>query len=576
MRRSRISRRSVDSLGAIGFIACAVVASGATITIVKKVRFRLGFLFPVFAVVFASSVAMVAIAGRVPSLDVLYWPGLATCGALFLVATWLGRRLVERLEAVRATLGRFAQGDLSGRLPLVPRVDELDSIARSTNSVGEAMCALVTELRDASQALEREAGAFQGVFARIAGQSHRSREASGTVAAALEEMTTGFASIGNEAKHVESVAVQAVETSGRLDLLASETSETLSRNHRALESALQDVRKSLESTVELERIGQGIAGMALSITDVSKKTRLLALNASIEAERAGERGRGFAVVAQEVKDLAHQSAGMAERIQKQVEEVERGISAVSGDMTRMAASLEALRLEGNAAIEASARQGEMSARMRSELDASSRNLSSIARTIDESRAALEEINRSTHELDSRARATAAAIDGAKGGVDELGRFARTFQGTVKEMAVRPEFFPWTPDLAVGVPTMDDQHKVLLRLINRLADLTESGGGGASIRIVLGQLVDYTRFHFKDEEALMQRHGFPGIEAHRKIHAGFVAEVERLASTVGGGSQVDAASLLPVLKEWLVEHIQGTDKVYGAHVGAKLDPESARV
>lgn len=432
------------------------------------------------------------------------------------------------------------------------------------------MCALVTELRDASHALEREAGAFQGVFARIAGQSHRSREASGTVAAALEEMTTGFASIGSEAKHVEAVAVHAVETSGRLDRLASETSETLFRNHRALESALQDVRRSLDSTVELERIGHGIAGMASSITDVSKKTRLLALNASIEAERAGERGRGFAVVAQEVKELAHQSAGMAERIQKQVEEVERGISTVSGDMARMAASLEALRTEGNAAIEASARQGEMSAEMRSELDASSRNLSSIARTIDESRAALEEINRSTHELDSRARATAAAIDGARGGVDELGRFARTFQGTVKEMAVRSEFFPWTSDLAVGVPTMDDQHKVLLRLINRLADLTESGGGGASIRIVLGQLVDYTRFHFKDEESVMAGHGFPGIDAHRKIHAEFVAEVERLASSVGRGTEVDAASLLPVLKDWLVKHIQGTDKIYGAHVGAKLD------
>lgn len=536
----------------------------------NKLRFRLGFLFPAFAGVFAFSVAMVAVAGRVPRLGFLYWPGVAVCGALFLAATWFGRRLVERLERMRSTLGRFAEGDLSGRLPLVPRVEELDSISRSTNSVGEAMCALVTELRDASHALEREAGAFQGVFARIAGQSHRSREASGTVAAALEEMTTGFASIGSEAKHVEAVAVHAVETSGRLDRLASETSETLFRNHRALESALQDVRKSLDSTVELERIGHGIAGMASSITDVSKKTRLLALNASIEAERAGERGRGFAVVAQEVKDLAHQSAGMAERIQKQVEEVERGISTVSGDMARMAASLEALRTEGNAAIEASARQGEMSAEMRSELDASSRNLSSIARTIDESRAALEEINRSTHELDSRARATAAAIDGARGGVDELGRFARTFQGTVKEMAVRSEFFPWTSDLAVGVPTMDDQHKVLLRLINRLADLTESGGGGASIRIVLGQLVDYTRFHFKDEESVMARHGFPGIDAHRKIHAEFVAEVERLASSVGRGAEVDAASLLPVLKDWLVKHIQGTDKIYGAHVGAKLD------
>lgn len=482
------------------------------------------------------------------------------------VAVALGRRFGARLAEIGRTLHRFTDGDLSVRLAIDPSIGGLARISRTVNAVGEAQCALVMELQEASSALEREATAFQTAFARITNQSNRSREASGTVAAAMEEMTVGMASIGKEAQLVDDAAKTACETSKRSHALSTETSLSILQQQSSIHATADALEKARASTGELERVGQEISGMAEGIMEVANRTRLLALNASIEAARAGESGRGFAVVAQEVKELASQSADMAQRIQGHVKAVSDGTRRVSQDMSGAEGLLVVLLQESTRIVEATDQQKELGLDAWQGLESTSQNVTEIARTIEESYSALDEINRSARELDLRAKSVEAAVASAEGGVKEIGRFARSFQGTVKEMKLRQPFFPWTDDLSVGVHRMDDQHKVLLRLINRVADLSESGVGGASIRIVLGQLVDYTKFHFQDEEKLMRDAGYPDVDVHAKVHEAFVAEVGRLvAAATASTESVDGSSLLPILKDWLVRHIQGTDKKYGKHI-----------
>lgn len=485
------------------------------------------------------------------------------------VAVALGRRFGARLAEIGRTLHRFTDGDLSVRLAIDPSIGGLARISRTVNAVGEAQCALVMELKEASLALEREADAFQAAFGRITNQSLRSREASGTVAAAMEEMTVGMSSIGKEAQLVDDAARAACELSKRSHSLSAATSRSIRQQHASLRSTVDALAKARGSTEQLERVGQEISGMAEGIGDVANRTRLLALNASIEAARAGESGRGFAVVAQEVKDLASQSADMARRIQGHVKAVSEGTRMVSQDMSGAEGSLAALMQECTRTVAATDQQQELGREAWQGLETTSHNVTEIARTIEESHATLDEINRSAHELDMRSKSVEAAVAGAEGGVREIGRFARSFQGTVKEVRLRPPFFPWVDDLSVGVHRMDDQHKVLLRLINRVADLSESGVGGAAVRIVLGQLVDYTKFHFQDEEKLMRDAGYPEVDVHAKVHEAFVAEVGRLVAAATASTEtVDGSALLPLLKDWLVRHIQGTDKKYGKHILAK--------
>lgn len=534
---------------------------------------KLKFVFPVALAFFLATTLLVAEGARAMATGggfwrFVYWGGLGLELAGLAVLAWLGRSLVAQLEGTRRLLASFSDGDLVRRLPPKSVIEELGAIARSVNSVGEAQCALVTELKEGSQALEREARSFETTFTRIRSQSQRSREASGAVAAALEEMTVGVASITKEMMELEAATQEVCGTSRRLTSMGFDASISVSRQYLTLQTTGESLATARTYMVELETTGREIAGMANGIMEVAGRTRLLALNASIEAARAGEAGRGFSVVAQEVKELAAQSARMAEQIQAQVQAVSHGTEKVAGEMDRTSTVLTRSMKEAFNALVAVEHQSALSAENSDRLESTGSNTTEIARTIEESKSALDEINRSVHEVDSRAKAVENAILGAQAGVDELGRFARSFQGDVKEMKVRPPFFPWSEELSVGVARMDDQHKVLLRLINRIADLTDSGGGGAAIRVVLGQLVDYTRFHFKDEEKLMETAGFKDLAAHRKIHEGFVAEVGRLVAKATEGDAIDASSLLPVLKDWLIRHIQGTDKVYGAHVVAK--------
>ncbi len=64
---------------------------------------------------------------------------------------------------------------------------------------------------------------------------------------------------------------------------------------------------------------------------------------------------------------------------------------------------------------------------------------------------------------------------------------------------------------------------------------------------------------------MRTEGFPGIDGHHKLHVVFIAEVERIVSLASSGEQVDAAAILEMLKDWLIKHIQGTDKQYARHI-----------
>jgi len=497
---------------------------------------------------------------------------LALGGILAIVVG--GNRALGRLEAIRDVLRRIANGDLGARAAVGGRIVEFEDVARCVNGMGEANGALVQELRDGAQALEREVKAFQDAFGGMRRQADRSREASATVAAAMEELGAGVGVIGREADEVSATANEACDLSRRLHEMSQDTSTVIGRQFQGIQAAGQRLELATTSTQELERRGEEIAGMASAITDVAKRLRLLALNASIEAVKAGDKGRGFSVVAQEVKDLADQAGDMAARIQGQVEAVAKGTRRVASDMVHSGQAMKELHHEGERSVVTVEQQAGLSQEARDRLEATSRNLAEITRTLGESRSALDEIGRTSQELDMRAAATVHALQGLETGLTDLERLSRSFRTTVQDFRIPAPFFPWTDDLSVGVPRMDDQHRVLLRLINRVADLGASGASGSAIRTILGQLVDYTRFHFGDEEKLMASRGYPDLPGHHKVHEAFVSEVVSLLERMGTGEQVDATSLLVILKDWLVRHIQGTDKKYGAYF-ARTDSASTK-
>jgi len=122
---------------------------------------------------------------------------------------------------------------------------------------------------------------------------------------------------------------------------------------------------------------------------------------------------------------------------------------------------------------------------------------------------------------------------------------------------------WSEDFSVGIPEIDEQHKTLFELIDRIHTAVLDRKGTAACAEVLDELVDYTRIHFGLEQSLMNIGKYPEYEAHCTLHRELVSEVEALQQKIRSGKAAISFELLHFLRTWLIKHILGEDKKYAA-------------
>ena len=128
---------------------------------------------------------------------------------------------------------------------------------------------------------------------------------------------------------------------------------------------------------------------------------------------------------------------------------------------------------------------------------------------------------------------------------------------------------WSDKLSVGVKSIDDQHKKLVTLVNQLHDGMMAGKGKEAVGPVLKGLIDYTASHFKYEEDLFARTGYPEGAAHKKDHDDLVKKVLEIQKKYEqSGPGVLTIQVMNFLKDWLTAHILGSDMKYGPHLVAK--------
>lgn len=118
---------------------------------------------------------------------------------------------------------------------------------------------------------------------------------------------------------------------------------------------------------------------------------------------------------------------------------------------------------------------------------------------------------------------------------------------------------WTPDLDTGIETIDSQHKQIVDYINQLHEVEQTKNRDESIKVMEG-LVNYTATHFADEEAMLEKAGYPLTEAHKGVHVRFVDKVSKLYAEHAAGMDT-AEDLLNLLEGWLFTHIRLNDMAY---------------
>jgi hemerythrin-like metal-binding protein len=139
------------------------------------------------------------------------------------------------------------------------------------------------------------------------------------------------------------------------------------------------------------------------------------------------------------------------------------------------------------------------------------------------------------------------------------------------------FITWNPGYSVGVYTMNDQHKILINLINEIYDGIKRGRRAEEQEKTFYELVAFAKTHFNDEERLMTYYDCPEFDLHEMLHRGLYCEIEKMYNRYIAGELGITIDLCERLKEWLIDHILQEDVRYGEHINSVTESaKSVRV
>ena len=124
---------------------------------------------------------------------------------------------------------------------------------------------------------------------------------------------------------------------------------------------------------------------------------------------------------------------------------------------------------------------------------------------------------------------------------------------------------WKESYSVSVPKMDEQHKLLVSLLNDLHDYVKQNKADEIVTKTFSGLIEYIKTHFTEEEALMQEINYPKLEEHSKLHKKLIATTSELFQRHKSGETGIEFELLKFLKDWFIVHISKVDKNYGEFI-----------
>jgi len=244
---------------------------------------------------------------------------LFSLGALLLILLVLGallRRLTTPLTRLQQALSALAtgDGDLTRELAIRGR-DEIGASAGAFNRFSQSLRQMLLEVRERVGAVHHATQALAGETGDISTRSQQQAVAATATAAAIEQLSVSISHIADSARVAEGSVREAGQEAEQVADSVHATASGISRIADTIRQ-LSGVLAGLE-----QRSGQ-ISHVVQVIRDIAEQTNLLALNAAIEAARAGEQGRGFAVVADEVRKLAERSAGATVEIAASIRQVQ--------------------------------------------------------------------------------------------------------------------------------------------------------------------------------------------------------------------------------------------------------------
>jgi methyl-accepting chemotaxis protein len=233
---------------------------------------------------------------------------------------WLNRAIAKPLREATLVADRIAAGDLRADVPAGTSRDEVGQLLRALDSMVQSWRVLAAETA-------RGVATLTGAASEILSSSAQAAASTAETAAAVSETTATV-------EEVKQTSLLATEKSRAVSEAAQQAARTAADGRRALEESvkgMQTIQEKMEAiagtVVRLSERSHAIGEITATVASLAEQSNLLAVNAAIEAAKAGEHGKGFAVVAQEVKSLAEQSRQATRQVREILGEIQKGVGA---------------------------------------------------------------------------------------------------------------------------------------------------------------------------------------------------------------------------------------------------------